>query len=74
MNLARGICGAYGGYEIAEVRDVRRVGGGGGKRVRYSLDDLGVFGINADQWTTAAQDKGKWHRTVAQGAERFMAK
>ena len=23
------------------------------------LDDLRAFGINADQWTTAAQDKGK---------------
>ena len=32
MNLARGICGAYGGHETAEVRDVRRVGGGRGLR------------------------------------------
>ena len=23
-------------------------------------DDLGVFGINAGQWTTAAQDEGEW--------------
>ena len=23
------------------------------------LDDLRAFGINADQWTTAAQDKGE---------------
>ena len=38
------------------------------------LDDLRAFGINADQWTTAAQDEGKWCRTAEQGAERFMAK
>ena len=25
-----GICGAHGGYETAEVRDVRRNGGGAG--------------------------------------------
>ena len=38
----------------------------------YFLDDLRAFGINADQWTTAAQDEGKWRRTVEQGAEHFM--
>ena len=38
------------------------------------LDDLRAFGINADQWTTAAQDEGERRRTVEQGAERFMAK
>ena len=27
------------------------------------LNDLRVFGINADQ-TTAAQDEGQWHRTA----------
>ena len=36
--------------------------------------DLRAFGINADQWTTAAQDEGEWRRTAEQGAERFMAK
>ena len=40
----------------------------------YFLDDLRAFGINADQWTTAAQDKGEWRRTAEQGAEHFMAK
>ena len=39
-----------------------------------SLDDLRAFGINADQWTTAAQVEGKWHRTSEQGVERFMVK
>ena len=38
------------------------------------LDDLRAFGINADQWTTAAQDEGEWRKTVEQGAEYFMAK
>ena len=36
------------------------------------LDDLRAFGINADQWTTAAQDEGEWRRTAKQGAEHFM--
>ena len=38
------------------------------------LADLRAFGINTDQWTTAAQDKGKWRRTAEQRAGRFMAK
>ena len=38
------------------------------------MDDLRAFSINADQWTTAAQGEGEWHRTTEQGAERFMAK
>ena len=50
------------------MRDVRRTDGGRelrgrtGKRVDgvmgCFLDDLGAFGINADQWMTAAQDEG----------------
>ena len=38
------------------------------------LDDLRAFGINADQWTTTAQDEEEWCRTAEQGAEHFMAK
>ena len=38
------------------------------------LDYLRAFGINADQWTIVAQDKGEWRRTAEQGAERFQAK
>ena len=38
------------------------------------LDDLRAFGINADQWTAAAQDEGEWRRTAEQGAGHFMAK
>ena len=33
------------------------------------LDDLRAFGINAVQWTTAAQDEGEWRRTAEQGVE-----
>ena len=50
----------------------------GGRKVKEwmgcFLDDLNAFGINADQWTTAAQDVGEWRRTAEQGAEHFMAK
>ena len=42
--------------------------------MRCFLDDLRAFGINADQWTTAAQEEGEWRRTAEQGAEHFMAK
>ena len=38
------------------------------------LDDLRVFSIDADQWTTAAPDEGEWRKTAEQGAENFMAK
>ena len=38
------------------------------------LDYLRAFGINADQWTTAAQDEGEWRRTAEQGTEYFMVK
>ena len=38
------------------------------------LDDFRAFGINVDQWTTAAQDEGEWRKTAEQGAEHFMAK
>ena len=37
------------------------------------LDDLRAFGINSDQWMTAAQDEKKWRRTTEQEAEHFMA-
>ena len=38
------------------------------------LDDLGAFGINADQWTTATQDEGEWRKTAEQRVARFMVK
>ena len=82
VDLVCGICGAHGGYETAEVRDVRRNGrgrglcrGSGKRRVDGCfLDDLRAFDINTYQWTTATQDEGEWRRTAEQGAEHFMAK
>ena len=62
------------------VMFVEMVGGAGCvaglEKVRMGcfLDDLRAFGINADQWTTAAQDEGEWSRTAEQGTEHFMAK
>ena len=38
------------------------------------MNDLRAFGINASQWTTAAQVEGEWRRTVEEGVERFMTK
>ena len=38
------------------------------------LDDLGAFGINADKWTTAAQDEGEWRRTAEPGVKHCLAK
>ena len=38
------------------------------------LDDLGSFGVNTDQWTTAAQDEEEFRRTAEEGAEHFMGK
>ena len=38
------------------------------------LDDLSSFGINADQWRTAALDEREWRRTAERRAEHFMAK
>ena len=43
MHLVRGICGAYGGYEAAGVRDVRRIGGGRGLCVGEGKGVDGVF-------------------------------
>ena len=50
------------------------VGGQEKEWMGYFLDDLRDFGINADQWTTAAQDEGEWRRTAEQVAGHFMAK
>ena len=40
------------------------VGGQEKQWMGYFPDDLRAFGVNADQWTTAAQDEGKWRRTL----------
>ena len=81
MDLLGGVCGAHGGYETTEVRDVRRTGGGRGLRGEQGekwmgclLDDLRAFCINVDQWTNAAPDEEEWGKTADQGAGRFIAK
>ena len=50
------------------------VGGQEKESMGCFLDGLRAFGINADQWTTAAQDEGEWRRTTKQGAAHIMAK
>ena len=65
--LFAGFVRVHGGHETVEVRYVRRTIGGrglhrGGQKKKWLgcfLDDLRAFGISADQWTTAAQDKGE---------------
>ena len=49
--------------------------GGGGRRVDGCLlDNLRAFGINADQWVTAAQNEVQLRKTTGQKVERFMVK
>ena len=40
--------------------------------MRCLLDDLRVFGMNAEQWMTVAQNEGEWSKTEEQEAECFM--
>ena len=59
------------------MRDVRIIGCVGGQEkewMRCFLTDLRAFGINAEQWMTAAQDEEEWRRMAEQGAKRIMAK
>ena len=56
------------------VGDAGCVGGQEKEWMGCFLDDFRAFGVNADHWTTATQDKGEWCRTAEQGEERFMAK
>ena len=42
--------------------------------MRCFLDDLRAFGINANQWRTAALDEREWRRAAEQGGGRFKAK
>ena len=50
------------------------VGGQEKELIGCFLDNLRTFGINDDQWTTAAQDEGEWWRTAEKEAGHFMAK
>ena len=62
------------------MHDVQRSGRGRGlrkgpeKRMNEAFPGLKAFGINADQWMTAAQDEGRWCRKAEQWVARFMAK
>ena len=60
--------------EIIMVGGAGCVGGQKKEWMGCFLDDLRAFGINADQWTTVAQDEGEWRRTAEQGAAHFVAK
>ena len=42
--------------------------------VGYFLNDLRAFGIDADQWTAAAQTRGNGAEQQNKGAEHFVAK
>ena len=51
-----GICGVYGGYGTAKVRDVRRIEGRRGlrgglnqERIGCFMDNLRAFDVNTDQ-------------------------
>ena len=46
----------------------------GASRYTVEITDARAFGLNADQWMTAAQDDGEWGGTAEQGVEHFMAK
>ena len=50
------------------------VGGQQKKWMGCFPDDLRAFGINADQWTTSAQDEGDGAERHNKGAEQFMTK
>ena len=63
----------FAGFVAGMVWGACCVGGQEKEWMGCLLDDLRAFGINADQWTTVAQDEGEWRRTAEQEAERFMA-
>ena len=56
------------------VEGAGSVGGQDKEWVGCFLGGLRAFGINADQWTTAAQDEGEWRRTAERGTKHFMTK
>ena len=81
-DLVRGICGAHGGYQTAEERDVRRIGGGcrlrggPGKTVDGLFPGLPPqsFGHQRRSVDDCSPGRGEWRRMADQGAERFMTK
>ena len=70
-DLVRGICVASGGYETAEVRDVRRNSGGcglwGGGREKIGW---GVFWTTSELWASTPTSRRVQPRARGNGAER----
>ena len=65
-DLVRGVCGAHGGFETAEMRDARRIGGGRELRGGPGKRVDGVFPGRPRSFrhqrrsvATAAQDAGE---------------
>ena len=52
---------------MRDVRGTVYVRGKGKYWMGCLLDDLRPFGIDANQWMTAAQDEGEWRKTMEQG-------
>ena len=50
------------------------VGGQKKEWMECLLDDLRALGINADKWTTPAQNEREWRKMAEQGTESFKAK
>ena len=68
----RGVCGAQGGHDTAEVRGVwrtvggRRLRGGPGKKVdgMFPGRSHSFRYLCRNQGTTAARDEGEWRKTT----------
>ena len=81
MDLARGICGAHGGYDTANVYTVRRIGGGHGLRRgaetivgRVFPGRLQSFRHQCRPVDDCSPGQEKWRRTAEKEVERFMAR
>ena len=76
----RGICGANGGYETAEVRDVRRTGGaraawgGREKSERVFPGRPQSFRHQCRPVNDCSPGRGEMAQSAKQGEESFMAK
>ena len=73
----RGVCGAHGERETAEVRDVRRAGGRRRlhRRAGKMVDMMSPVRPQSLRYQRrSVDDCGKWCKVTEQGAERFMAK
>ena len=66
----------HGGHETAKVRGIRRAGGGRGLRGGGRKNNGWGVSWTIPEFSVSPPTSGrvKWHKTVEQGAERFMAK